>query len=511
MNDINIKKIELNNFRSYIGYHEFVFDYDAIFNIIGANGSGKSTLIADTINFVMFNDTRANKTALQNIYTKKSCWVNITFSLNDSTDVYQILRGINKNRYEIRVNDDLLNDIYDDRISAINEKLNKIVNLDSNVNDLCIFNNKTNSSRYTQLSLNEKREIFLNLFFDWKTFTNITKEIANDLQETQTNLTINSKSINEITTTESNDDILNLEEQLKGITIQDYDVIQYNVTKNRRDELSWQFRQFESLSSLINAGKCPTCHRDYNKNTYEDFLKNNQIDIDSKKKEYNHICQEIKTFETIIKQNEENNIKRRLLTNNINQLKRSQEIRQSNKLVDLEKERQTLQGQFQQFETLKKMFSNTGDFSAFVCCYTIDLLNHTITNIIKEHNLDITFAIDPIDYKIKLPVTEQLSFDDCSSGERKMIDMVIMFAIYQIKSLKNGIRFNFVVLDELIDGAIDKDNYEKCLDLLFHIFRDKQIFFISHRKQISDRENIKQVEVTKCENFGSTFTVRDCS
>ena len=76
--------------------------------IIGKNGEGKSTVL-DALCFALFGKPfrNINKGQLVNSINGKGCLVEIKFSVNNKS--YKVIRGIKPNKFEIYVDDELLN------------------------------------------------------------------------------------------------------------------------------------------------------------------------------------------------------------------------------------------------------------------------------------------------------------------------------------------------------------------------------------------------------------------
>ena len=99
---IEFEKISFKNFLSFGDTPTEVNLKDFKTTLVtGANFSGKSSSILDTITFALFGRPfrNINKPQLINVYNKKNCLVELTFTKNKTH--YRIVRGIKPNVFEI--------------------------------------------------------------------------------------------------------------------------------------------------------------------------------------------------------------------------------------------------------------------------------------------------------------------------------------------------------------------------------------------------------------------------
>jgi DNA repair exonuclease SbcCD ATPase subunit len=106
---ISFQKIRWKNFLS-TGAHWTEINFTKSTNtlIIGQNGAGKSTVL-DALCFALFGKPfrKINKPQLPNSINQKDCLVEVEFNIGQKR--YKIVRGIKPNKFEIFVNDVLLN------------------------------------------------------------------------------------------------------------------------------------------------------------------------------------------------------------------------------------------------------------------------------------------------------------------------------------------------------------------------------------------------------------------
>ena len=106
---INFKTVRWKNFLSTGNtFTEIKLDKNPTTLIIGDNGAGKSTIL-DALCFGLFGKPfrTINKSQLVNSINDGSTMVEVEFSVASKT--YKVVRGIKPNKFEIYVNDEMMN------------------------------------------------------------------------------------------------------------------------------------------------------------------------------------------------------------------------------------------------------------------------------------------------------------------------------------------------------------------------------------------------------------------
>jgi DNA repair exonuclease SbcCD ATPase subunit len=90
-------------------------------------------------------------------------------------------------------------------------------------------------------------------------------------------------------------------------------------------------------------------------------------------------------------------------------------------------------------------------------------------------------------------VTSRWDYEFCSGGERKRIDLAVMFAFYDLYVAIYGLQCNLLVLDE-VDGRLDSVGVQAFVDVIEKDFAKKDdksnrpdaVFVISHKDEMRD-------------------------
>lgn len=105
----------------------------------------------------------------------------------------------------------------------------------------------------------------------------------------------------------------------------------------------------------------------------------------------------------------------------------------------------------------------------------------------KEYS-KVIFETDKIDFKLDGNNIEisymNKSYENLSGGEKQKIDLIIQFSIRDMLCNHLGFTSNILVLDEVFD-ALDMIGCQKVLDVISSLSDIKNIFIVTHRKDLS--------------------------
>jgi DNA repair exonuclease SbcCD ATPase subunit len=118
------------------------------------------------------------------------------------------------------------------------------------------------------------------------------------------------------------------------------------------------------------------------------------------------------------------------------------------------------------------------------------------TAIIREYlpimNKLINWYLDSMDFYCKFELDESFSeviksrhrdeftYPSFSEGEKQKIDLALMLTWRHVAKLKNSANTNLLLLDEVLDGHLDKNSIQMLFDILYSFDAGANIFVISH-------------------------------
>lgn len=329
--------------------------------------------------------------------------------------------------------------------------------------------------------------------------------------------------------------ILSLKEKIK-----DTDEKILVLTKKEISLKEQNKKYFETLKLLKNNDICPVCHtrlshsldtQEYIKQIQESIESNSRIleEIVEKKKKgedyKNQLTIKVVDFEEkmhslqttihkiqIIKTNIEN--KKKILEKEINSTINVNKAPFEENIKNLQKELEQKKNELQQNRleneiieyNLNKLNFNTGIVN-FILSKTVPILNNKINNYLKSLGSEYAICLDASLSSNELinPIGITRSYENLSSGEKKRVDIAVLFALTDLAKMYNSFDSNIIILDEILDTSLDEEGIDNLLSLLKNEISyknpDKCIYIITHRSDIESEIFDRVIKLKKVHGF----------
>ncbi len=132
-------------------------------------------------------------------------------------------------------------------------------------------------------------------------------------------------------------------------------------------------------------------------------------------------------------------------------------------------------------------------------------VNHILKSLNKYINYYLTFFGYDVSYELNAELEdiiikdgEDVSFNQLSGGEKRSVEVSLVFALYEIVRLKMPDNINIIVLDEILSNSLDDVRITGALELLTELEgRNLSIFVIDHRNLIKENLDCSVIKVTK--------------
>lgn len=542
--------ITWKNLLSY-GNNTTTFTFkEGIFNISALNGSGKSTLI-EAFYFALFGKPYRKIKLGQLINTKNKKGLEVTLTFKKQDDVYRIERGLKPDYFKIYKNDEIVpvssskrgyqQILEEDILGSYNENLCNQVTIKS----------LTKNISFMTLAKADKRSVIENLF-DIELFTSINKNVKKKVDELEGLLVSTKKDIDntsllieqELANIEN---LRNIQKKLKEESetmIQNYtneiseikksepkyikalELIEKNKIK-KKEKMDVFTKLNEQKTSLIvkkaesesivdshksrmellkdTCGECPKIEQlmqadDIQK--HHSVIANSEQQISDIKKGINDVQLEIKKIDeilsnerfvnTTIEQNKQRKFKLldqiKIIKEKVITVDESKLNSYNVKIKEYKNKYNELSNEKKHMQVLRSLFSDDGIKPLIINKY-LPTINKLLNTYLMKFNANMIFNFDKDFEEVILSRhQESYSYFSFSEGEKKRIDLSVLFAFIKFAMSRNKkSNTNILFFDEVLSG-LDLAGSNALFEVLkeHKDFQNKCIITINHNADIDD-------------------------
>lgn len=121
----------------------------------------------------------------------------------------------------------------------------------------------------------------------------------------------------------------------------------------------------------------------------------------------------------------------------------------------------------------------------------IPIMNKFINKYLASMDFFISLEMDEnFEEKIRSRYRDDFSYSSFSEGEKRRIDLAILFAWREIAKLRTNSSCNLLILDEILDGSLDVNGVDSFQKLVYTLPKHTNTFIISHKvDQMVDKFN----------------------
>ncbi len=526
MNNIIFKNITLQNFMKY-GNKKTKFEFtNGIHLVTGKNGAGKSSLFL-ALHYCLFGKTYNGKTigSLVNNINKKGMCVEVEMNING--DDFLIKRGTTPSVFEIYKNNELIPLLSTN--SAYQEFLeNNILKFTEQAfRNLIYLGGDLLSQSFVRLSKKEKEDVFA-ILSDTATFLELTEKIKllkkekttiqtntlfkiNTLQDVISKLKIkyeyDLKAYNDYIENKNNN-ISDIEnkikeetkkiEKLKKLKKQYDDILTQDVTDEINNLTKIINEQKTTLQLMEKYKMCKGCEKlkqiipnDIDASNHDDLLKQLE-ELQNKNKEFITKKDSIYTKMLELKPSIENKkiYEDMLDKSKIEHIEKPSDediIYNEKQLQEVNDEYSEINNYISNLNQLEVLLNNNNLKGAFLNMH-LPFINKTINkyiNMFDEFNF--TFSLDS---NLKETITKDnkpFEYKSMSNGEALRLTFSIMLAFLDICRNKFDVKCNLLILDEVLDSALDNVGKNELLRILTQTSDLMSMYIISHNSDIKNQ------------------------
>ena len=193
------------------------------------------------------------------------------------------------------------------------------------------------------------------------------------------------------------------------------------------------------------------------------------------------------------------------------------ELRVDNSSIDTEKEKlkeiavigktlletkNKLNDDMHYFSLASLLIKDTGIKSKIIKHY-LPIMNQIINKYLAQMDFFVQFELsESFEETIKSRHRDIFTYNSFSEGEKRKIDLSLLFAWRAVSQLKNSLNCNLLIFDEVLDGSLDDAATESFLTILKAFQKNINIYVISHKpKDILQDKFEDHITYRKKNNF----------
>jgi DNA repair exonuclease SbcCD ATPase subunit len=165
----------------------------------------------------------------------------------------------------------------------------------------------------------------------------------------------------------------------------------------------------------------------------------------------------------------------------------------------IHKKIQRLEKEQTHYEWWRDALGNSpNSMKSFCVNHILKSLNKYINYYLDFFGYDISYELNAELEDIIVKDNEQTTFNQLSGGEKRSVEISLLFSLYEIVRLKMPDNINIIVLDEILSNYLDDVRITGALEILSDLEKRKlSIFVIDHRNLIKENLDCKVIEITK--------------
>ncbi len=172
-----------------------------------------------------------------------------------------------------------------------------------------------------------------------------------------------------------------------------------------------------------------------------------------------------------------------------------------NALQAFNEKRKTVSEQTQNYDIVAQLLKDGGIKSKIIKQY-VPVINKLVNKYLAAMDFFVNFNIDE-EFKetIKSRHRDDFSYENFSEGEKKRIDLALLFTWRSVAKLKNSVNTNLLIFDEVFDGSLDINGTEEFMKLINMMNEGTNIFVITHKSDQMVDKFKHTIRFGKVKNF----------
>jgi DNA repair exonuclease SbcCD ATPase subunit len=163
--------------------------------------------------------------------------------------------------------------------------------------------------------------------------------------------------------------------------------------------------------------------------------------------------------------------------------------------------RKEVSEQTQNYDIVAQLLKDGGIKSKIIKQY-VPIINKLVNKYLAAMDFFVNFNIDE-EFKetIKSRHRDDFSYENFSEGEKKRIDLALLFTWRSVAKLKNSVNTNLLIFDEVFDGSLDINGTEEFMKLINMMNEGTNVFVITHKSDQMVDKFKHTIRFGKVKNF----------
>ena len=172
-----------------------------------------------------------------------------------------------------------------------------------------------------------------------------------------------------------------------------------------------------------------------------------------------------------------------------------------NDLHNFNEKRKAVSEQAQHYDIVAQLLKDGGIKSKIIKQY-VPIINKLVNKYLAAMDFFVNFNIDE-EFKetIKSRHRDDFSYENFSEGEKKRIDLALLFTWRSVAKLKNSVNTNLLIFDEVFDGSLDINGTEEFMKLINMMNEGTNVFVITHKSDQMVDKFKHTIRFGKVKNF----------
>lgn len=153
------------------------------------------------------------------------------------------------------------------------------------------------------------------------------------------------------------------------------------------------------------------------------------------------------------------------------------------------------------YEVASGLLKDTGIKTKIIKQY-LPIINKLVNKYLASLDFFVNFNLDEsFKETIKSRHRDEFTYNNFSEGEKSKINLALLFTWRTVAKLKNSSNTNLLILDEIIDSALDHNAIDNFLSLINNMDDNTSVFVISPKGDIYNDKFYETIKFEKANNF----------